>query len=195
MPSLEHLDKAFGEKQLFKDFSYTFSDTGLYLITGNSGSGKTTLLRMMAGLDKDYNGRILGMGGSAVSYSFQEPRLFPSLSALGNVAEPLRAMGMTRGEAEAAAADHLMAIDFSKTDFNRRPSALSGGMRQRVSLARALAVPRPILLLDEPEQGLDGGLRQKLSVLLRKAAEKRLVLIATHVPGPYLPFAAASLVL
>ena len=195
MPSLEHLDKYFGEKQIFKDFSYAFSDTGLYLITGKSGSGKTTLLRMMAGLDRDYTGRILGAGGLSVSYAFQEPRLFPSLSALGNVAEPLRAMGMTRSEAEAVAAEHLVAVGFSEADFNRTPSALSGGMRQRVSLARALAVPRPILLLDEPEQGLDEELRRRLSVLLREVAKKRLVLLATHVPEPYLPFAAASLAL
>ncbi len=189
---LENLEKRFGEKTLFSHLSFSFPDTGLFLLLGDSGSGKTTLLRMIAGLDPDYSGEIFG-GGAAVSYAFQEHRLFPMLSALQNVAEPLRAAGFSRDEATRRAKEALLAVGFPEGDLKRRPAALSGGMRQRVALARAIAVPRGVLLLDEPEKGLDGALRERLYEVIKKEAEGRLVLLVTHTPGPHLPYAAGSI--
>ncbi len=189
------LSKSFGDKLLFSSLTYRFSETGLYLILGPSGCGKSTLLRLIAGLDTPSEGHILSGGASATTYAFQETRLFPALTAIKNVAEPLRAAGMTPADAEARAADALAAFDYHEGDFLLRPAALSGGMRQRVSLARAFAVPRPILLLDEPERGLDEHLREMLTENIRKEAAKRLVLLVTHTPSPYLSYATDTLFL
>ena len=81
--SLEIIDlsKSFGERAVLDSFSYKFDQTGLYVIAGESGIGKTTLLRIIAGLDKDYSGSVVGGGIDNVSFMFQEYRLFPSLSA------------------------------------------------------------------------------------------------------------------
>ena len=191
MLNLENLAKRFGEKLLFSDLSYRFPENGLFLILGGSGSGKTTLFRMIAGLDADYTGKI-SLPDGGVSYAFQEHRLFPMLSALSNVAEPLRAAGFSRDAATERAKEALLAVGFPEGDLRRRPAALSGGMKQRVALARAIAVPGPLLLLDEPEKGLDAALREQLSELLKKEAVRRLVLLATHTPEPLLPYAAGT---
>ena len=195
MLKLENLEKRFGEKLLFSRLDFTFPDRGLYLILGESGSGKTTLLRMIAGLDTDFSGNIEGGGKESVTVAFQEHRLFPTLSALHNVSEPLRAAGLDRAAAEGAAAEALAAVGFPAGDLRTRPAALSGGMRQRVSLARAFAVERPILLLDEPEKELDEGLRERLAEQILKTAAERLVLLVTHTPERLLPFADGKLTL
>ncbi len=192
---LKDLSKNFDEKQLFSHLSYEFPERGLFLLLGGSGSGKTTLLRMIAGLDSDYQGSIEGGGGEVVSMAFQEHRLFPILTALANVAEPLRAEGLARAEAEERAREALLAVGFPEGDLRTRPTALSGGMRQRVSLARAVASQRPVLLLDEPEKELDERLRERLhDVILREAAE-RLVIVVTHTPERLLPLSDGSLLL
>ncbi len=190
---LQKITKRFGEKLLFSSLDHAFPTQGLFLILGNSGSGKTTLLRMIAGLDTDFEGVIEGGGTDTVSFAFQEHRLFPSLSALQNVSEVLRAAGMPRREADAYARDALLSIGFPERDLKTRPAALSGGMRQRVSLARAFAVPRPILLLDEPEKGLDEALRERLYAKIADEATHRLVLAVTHTPERLLPLASGSL--
>ena len=179
---LDCLTKRFGEKLLFSGLSRRFPERGLFLILGSSGSGKTTLLRMIAGLDTAYEGSIVGGGPSHVSIAFQEHRLFPALSALQNVSEVLCAGGVSRGEAEKRAAAALLSVGFPEEDFKCRPAAMSGGMRQRVSLARAFAAERPILLLDEPEKGLDEGLRGRLYEKIAEEAVHRLVLVVTHTP-------------
>ncbi len=192
---LEKITKRFDDKLLLHDLSFSFPERGLFLLLGGSGTGKTTLLRMIAGLDGDYEGSIEGGGLEAVSIAFQEHRLFPALTSLGNVAEPLRAEGLDRPAAEAEAKEALLALGFPEGDLRTRPSALSGGMRQRVSLARAMAVKRPILLLDEPEKELDERLRERLhEAILREAAE-RLVIVVTHTPERLLPFADGSILL
>lgn len=186
---LTDLEKSFEERRLFSGLSYAFPSVGLFLIEGDSGTGKTTLLRMIAGLDNDYRGSITGGGAEAVSFAFQEHRLFPTLSALANVAEILYAEGLSKQEALTAAGEALLAVGLPTEAHKLRPAALSGGMRQRVSLARAFASSRPILLLDEPEKELDEGLREQLAELICREALRRLVLVVTHTPARLAPFA------
>lgn len=187
--TLSKLTKHFESKELFCDLSFTFPNSGLFLLLGESGSGKTTLLRMIAGLDTDYTGSIEGGGTPNVSMAFQEHRLLPVLTALGNVTEALRPLKIDKKEAEARAKDALLSLGFPEKDFKTRPAALSGGMRQRVSLARAFAVDRPILLLDEPEKELDASLRDRLYAAIETARKSRLVIITTHTPDRLLPMA------
>lgn len=191
--AFKNLTKSFEEKRLFSDLTFSFPQTGLFLILGKSGTGKTTLLRMIAGLDTDFAGRIEGGGADAVSFVFQEARLFPSLTAIRNVSEVLRAAGMSREAAEKAAEETLLAIGFPEGDLKSRPAALSGGMCQRVALARAIAAPRGILLLDEPERGLDEPLRLRLYERIAAEAKRRLVLVVTHTPERLLPISDGTL--
>ena len=175
--NIHDLSKSFGQKTILTGFSYDFSDTGVYILRGKSGIGKTTLLRIIAGLDKEYSGNVSGGGIGNVSFAFQEYRLFPELSALENVmlAKP------NDNEADRnSAIEMLTQLGFSSADMNLIPSELSGGMKQRVSLARAFLKNTPILLLDEPTKELDALLCELVCKMIRKIAETRLVILVTH---------------
>lgn len=191
--TLKELTKHFDEEILFSGLSYSFPKTGLFLLLGESGSGKTTLFRMIAGLDTDYTGTVTGGGKENVSMAFQEHRLLPALSALGNVTEALRPLSLHRESTVSLAENALLTLGFPRKDFKARPSTLSGGMRQRVSLARAFAVGRPILLLDEPEKELHALLRERLYDAIRKAKAERLVIVSTHTPEHLLKMADGTL--
>ncbi|MBP3592242.1 MAG: ABC transporter ATP-binding protein [Clostridia bacterium] len=172
---IKNLKKSFGEKVIFDDFSYTFDNNGIYILVGDSGRGKTTLLRMIAGLDNDYTGEIIT---DQVAYVFQEYRLFPVLNAIDNIAKILWIQ--PTDEQIRSAASLLSTLGFSKTDMQLYPNALSGGMKQRVSLCRALLADKKILLLDEPFKELDSTLREQLRTILAEEAKKRLILLSAH---------------
>ena len=177
--TIKNLTKSFDKKVVFSDFNYEFSDTGLYFIRGESGVGKTTLLRMIAGLDKNYGGAIIGGGAKNVSFAFQEYRLFPNLCAIDNVCEAVYKTPSAENKNDVAAL--LKYFDFKDTDMKLLPSELSGGMKQRVSLVRAFLKKCPILILDEPTKELDAGLRKKVLSMIEKEAKERLVILVTHV--------------
>ena len=174
---IKNLTKSFGKKVIFSDFSYDFGDKGVYVLRGDSGIGKTTLLRMIAGLDKNFSGEIVGGGIGNVSFAFQEYRLFPELSALDNV----MIASVDNSDADRLEAVSLLSkLGFSTEDTSLFPSELSGGMKQRVSLARALLKKAPVLLLDEPTKELDPALCERVCEMIRKCAEERTVLLVTH---------------
>jgi len=148
-------------------------------LVGASGCGKSTLLNIVSGLDKPSSGAVAVDGHAALM--FQESALFPWLSALDNVATPLRLRGVGRKEREAQARDYLAAVHLS--DFaDRRPHELSGGMRQRVAIARTLATQAPVLLMDEPFGALDAMTRDLLHDELESIWRQRglTVLFVTH---------------
>ena len=124
-------------------------------ILGPSGCGKTTLLRIIAGLEKPDGGKVVFHGeGARVGFIFQFPTLLPWLTVLDNVALPLRANGMSWSEARERARKYLSLVGLQAfEDFY--PRELSGGMKQRVNIARALAVEPTVLLMDEPFSNLD----------------------------------------
>ena len=178
MLKIKNLSKSFDGKILFKDFSFSFQDKGAYAIVGESGIGKTTLLRMIVGLDKNYEGEIVGGGIGRVSFAFQEYRLFPELTAIENV---IFAISDRKDEAVYKRAhDMLAALGFSEADMKLTPDELSGGMKQRVSIARAMLFDAPILLLDEPTKELDPGNADTVRRLIVKESERRLVIVVTH---------------
>jgi NitT/TauT family transport system ATP-binding protein len=175
---LTAIKKSFDKKIIFDNFSYEFSDTGIYAIVGESGIGKTTLLRMIAGLDNRYKGNIEGGGFENVSFAFQEYRLFPNLTALENV---VFALSDKRDERILLESKQMLSfLGFSDEDTNLYPSELSGGMKQRVSLARAFMKKSKIILLDEPTKELDDKLREKIYELILKESESKLIIIVSH---------------
>ena len=163
-------------------------------LLGPSGCGKTTLLRIIAGLERPSEGEIIirdrsvWAGGKRsaeatrpVSMMFQEARLFPWFSVAENVALPLRLRGVKKAEREARA--HALCETVGLKGFETaRPSALSGGMRQRASLARALITEPQVLLLDEPFGALDAMTRDTLNMELMSVCAKAKVttILVTH---------------
>jgi NitT/TauT family transport system ATP-binding protein len=136
-------------------------------VLGPSGCGKSTLLRLIAGLAEPTAGSIewpdeAGHGKPDLGFVFQEPTLMPWATALANVALPLKLRGMARSEREARAVEALGHVGLK--GFERVwPRELSGGMKMRVSLARALVVEPRLLLMDEPFAALDEITRHRLN--------------------------------
>jgi NitT/TauT family transport system ATP-binding protein len=148
-------------------------------LVGASGCGKSTLLNIVSGLDRPTSGNVSVEGHAALM--FQDSALFPWLSALDNVATPLRLEGVGRKEREAQARDYLAAVHLADV-ADRRPHELSGGMRQRVAIARTLATRAPVLLMDEPFGALDAMTRDLLHDELESIWRQRglTVLFVTH---------------
>jgi NitT/TauT family transport system ATP-binding protein len=134
-------------------------------LLGPSGCGKTTVLRLLAGLDAADAGTVhVGEPGRTpvLSYVFQDPTLMPWASVFDNVWLPLRIAGLSRGEAQGRVLPALQAVGLA--DFAQAlPHELSGGMRMRASIARALVTRPDVLLLDEPFAALDEITRQRLN--------------------------------
>ncbi len=168
---ISHLAKAFDGKPVIADLSLELPDTGIIALSGPSGCGKSTFLYLLAGLLSPDAGTIRGTDPKQVSMVFQEDRLLPWLSAIENIALVLADPRLAR--------DWLARMELSEW-ADHYPAGLSGGMRRRLALARALAFPSRLLLLDEPFLGMDAELRSHLYALIRETARTRLVLLVTH---------------
>lgn len=171
----ENISKSYGEKPVINNLSFEIPEGGRALVTGESGAGKTTLLRLIAGLEKPDSGKLYGCGREDISYAFQEARLFPWESALDNVTAPV-------GRKYAGEAAEILAALGLANDLSKLPGELSGGMRQRVSLARALLYDKKILLLDEPFSSLDGAMKQVAAELIKDRAASKTVILVSHSP-------------
>ena len=141
---------------------------------GPSGAGKTTLLRILMGLERADSGRVEGLSGLRISAVFQEDRLCEGFTALENV--------------RLAAAPSLSDADIRKAlsailppqALDRPVSALSGGMKRRTAIGRALLAPFDLLLMDEPFTGLDEDTRRRTAAFIRERAAGRMILLSTH---------------
>ena len=151
-------------------------------VLGPSGCGKSTLLRIIAGLTPPSAGAIEWPSGKTdLGFVFQEPTLMPWATALANVALPLRLDGVARSEREARAADALGHVGLAGFEHTW-PRELSGGMKMRVSIARALVTAPRLLLMDEPFAALDEITRHRLNADLLALWERTgfTVVFVTH---------------
>jgi NitT/TauT family transport system ATP-binding protein len=148
-------------------------------VVGASGCGKSTMLNLVAGLDQPTDGRIEVSGG--VALMFQEATLLPWLTATQNVALALRLRGVPRRERAAPARDLLDRVRLGKY-AGKRPHELSGGMRQRVALARVLAQDAAVVLMDEPLGALDAMTRDHMHAEIERVQQEAglTVVFVTH---------------
>jgi ABC-type nitrate/sulfonate/bicarbonate transport system ATPase subunit len=175
---LHGVTRRFGDVTAVAELSLTVGGGEVLALVGPSGCGKSTLLELVAGLQKPDAGEVFA---EPAAYLPQRDLLLPWRSALANAALALECTGV--GKAEARREAQPLFDRFGLGGFERaRPSELSGGMRQRVALARTFLAGRPLLLLDEPFASLDqitrGSLQEWLAEALR--AEPRTVVLVTH---------------
>jgi ABC-type nitrate/sulfonate/bicarbonate transport system ATPase subunit len=174
MIALKNVSKAYGEKQVIRNLDLILPERGVVAVTGPSGSGKTTLLRLLAGLIRPDSGEALMPADAQISMVFQEDRLLPSLDARGNVLAVLP----DTPESLALADDCLARCGLSEV-AGEPVSALSGGMRRRVAIARAIAYGGAVLLMDEPFKGLDAETKARVASFVFED-ENRLTVFVTH---------------
>jgi NitT/TauT family transport system ATP-binding protein len=183
MIALQGIAKRFSNgTEALRDLSFTVRAGEFVSLLGPSGCGKSTALRLVAGLLSPEAGHVAYPGGKPeTGFVFQEPTLMPWADALANARLPLDLKGMPRGEADRQAATALARVGLKGFE-HAYPRELSGGMKMRVSIARALAAQPKLLLLDEPFAALDEITRNGLGDdLLRLWRDDGLtVLFVTH---------------
>lgn len=172
---LENIYKAYGEKTVLEGFSHVFPAGKRTCIMGPSGCGKTTLLRIILGLETPDSGTITGRPNQ-VSAVFQENRLFEDFSALSNLAAVC-----PHGDKHTMA-DHLTELGLGDS-LHKPVRTLSGGMKRRVAIARAVLAPGELVILDEPFTGLDKDTKDVVLDYLKHHTQGRTLLVVTHDPA------------
>jgi len=198
--ALEQVDMMFEEREVFRDLSCSFERGRISVILGGSGAGKSTVLRLIAGLVHPPRGRILIDGDDITQLSerqmyavrnklgmmFQGGALLDSMSVFDNLAFPLREhTRMKEDEIADEVHDRLHSVGLSDVD-ELLPSQLSGGMRKRVALARAIMRKPVILLCDEPFSGLDPISTRRIEALLEDINREfgiTIVAVSHHIPS------------
>lgn len=170
MIGLRNITLRFGEKIILDDFSVSLPERGVVCLSGPSGCGKTTLARILAHLETPESGSIEGLCAGQTAFLFQEDRLLPWLSVMEN---------LTAVCSRETAGTLLHAVGLSP-EAAAKPAELSGGMRRRVALARALAFDSRVLILDEPFNGIDETTKSLLYPLIQEYAKNQLVVLITH---------------
>ena len=170
---VDNVRKSYGHKVVLSDFSADFAEGRITAVMGPSGCGKTTLLRLLLGLEQPDSGEITRKEG-AVAAVFQEDRLSEPLSAVANVR-------LVRPALSRASARGLLAeLGLSEEDVTKSVSTLSGGMRRRVALARAIAADADTVVLDEPFSALDEATKASVMMAVKEHLRGKTVLLVTH---------------
>lgn len=172
--TLSQVNKFYGANHVLRDVSFQLEAGSITCLMAPSGSGKTTLFRVLLGLESVTSGTITGAIPGHVSMMFQEDRLCEMLTPIENVALVLPRR-VQSGEIEQALIQIL-----PEDCMTRQARYLSGGMRRRVSLARAALFPSSLIVLDEPFTGLDRATKQTVIDFLLSRRQGRTLLVATH---------------
>ena len=177
MIKIGELNKSFGDTAVFKEFSAEFEDGSVTCIMGSSGIGKTTLLRILMGLEDYDDGRITGIENKTMAAVFQEDRLCENLTVSANIR-------MTGGKDEKGISEQevvkYLEIIGMKDMAGKQVSELSGGMKRRVAILRAVLADRDIVFFDEPLKGLDQETEKKVMETIVPLLSGKTVLWVTH---------------
>ncbi|MFN8369156.1 MAG: ATP-binding cassette domain-containing protein [Bacteriovoracaceae bacterium] len=183
----KNLTKYFGTQKVLSELNFNIDRGKITTILGFSGAGKSTLLKHILGLEHPTSGEIIVLGQNLQHIQkldlrefrrkfgmlFQYAALFDSLTAIENVAFPLKEFtSLSKAEIKEKAEALFTSVGLEAKSFHRYPSELSGGMRKRVGLARALALDPEILLYDEPTTGLDPITTKMVNELIISTAER-----------------------
>ncbi|MCL5073609.1 MAG: ABC transporter ATP-binding protein [Actinobacteria bacterium] len=177
---IKKLKKSYTDTPIFNDFNLSLEEKKINCILGISGIGKTTLLNIVSGITDADSGDISDFKNKSFSYIFQEPRVLEWKTVFGNIFFVLKDI-YPKEETEARANRYISMVGLA--DYkNYYPEFLSGGMQQRVSIARAFAYPSDILIMDEPFKSLDLKLKKNLinSFIDLWQSDKRTVIFVTH---------------
>ena len=176
MLELKQVSFSYPQRPLFENLNLRFAPGSRTALLGQSGRGKTTLLHMLCGLIQPQSGSISGIPQQGVAVVFQEDRLFEQLT----IAENLLAVApeLTQKQMEQMLSSLLL-----PGILHQYPSQLSGGMRRRAAIARALCFHSPLIILDEPFKGLDSGTKQAVLQTVDTAAANRTLILVTHDPA------------
>lgn len=197
---LDHVSKAFGTRKVLNDLTLEVPANSGFIILGRSGTGKSVALRHIIGLVRPDKGRVfvgddeisalkgpeLARARKKIGFLFQSAALFDSITVGENVAFPLRRhTKLADAEIRQRAQQKLAAVGLEK-EYDKMPADLSGGMRKRAGLARALALDPPVLLVDEPSAGLDPITADEIDELLlglKQHGGTTIVVVTHNIPS------------
>ncbi len=172
MLKISNLNFSYKDKNIFNDFSLEVKNGEKIWISGPSGCGKTTLIKLILGLLKPKSGEI-NIGNSTPSVVFQENRLLPFYTIMQNIE-------LVGGDKEKAK-EILSVLGIGETE-NLYPASLSGGMKRRAAIARALSTEFDLLILDEPFNGIDEKNLQSACKCIKEFTADKTVILITHNP-------------
>ncbi|MCH5203544.1 MAG: ABC transporter ATP-binding protein [Oscillospiraceae bacterium] len=173
MPKAENICKSFHDKAVLKNFTYEFPEGRITALVGQSGCGKTTLLSIMMGLIKADSGTLIGFD-KPISAVFQEDRLCENLTVSANI-RLVTGKRFTKTEIE----KELCAVGLDGC-AEKPVRELSGGMKRRTAIVRAMLADSEILFFDEPFKGLDSDTKRVVIEYVRQKSEGRTVIFVTH---------------
>lgn len=191
---IEHLDKAYGKNQVLKNFSAVIPEGKTTCIMAPSGKGKTTLLNILLCLEPYDKGRIRGLEGRKKSAVFQEDRLCENLSSRANIRMIRERKICGCREFSKKMEEGLEALELKEWG-NQPVRELSGGMKRRTAILRALLADWEILFMDEPFKGLDIETKKKVMEYVKKECHGKTVVFVTHDPEEAKEMGAEILVL
>lgn len=168
---IKNLTKSFDKKLVFDNFSIEIPEKKLTIIEGKSGCGKTTLLRIISGLDLNFKGEIIKKSNK-ISYVFQEPRLFGAITVKQN-------LEIINNGTNLSIEEILSIVELEK-EQKTYPNELSGGMKMRLSLARALYYNGDTFIMDEPFSALDNDMKSRIIPKVLNLLKGKTVIIVTH---------------
>lgn len=171
---ISNLSKCFGEKKVFHNFSARIREGNITSIMAPSGAGKTTLLRILAGLEKAEGGSVEGMVDKKISMVFQEDRLCENLNAVSNIR-----MVCGKEISEKQILKELEKVGLAGSEM-QPVRELSGGMKRRTALVRAVMASYDILILDEPFKGLDEDNKIEIMKYMLEKSGGKTVILVTH---------------
>ncbi len=172
---LSNITKYFGTNKVLEDFNLTVEENSRLCIMGESGSGKTTLLNIIAGITKPDTGTVTGIDKNRIGFVFQDDRLVEELTVYRNIK-----LVCNKSVTKAVVSKALETVGLSAGLVDVKVSTLSGGMKRRVAILRALLCDSDIILMDEPTKGLDDENKQIVIDYIINKTENKILVCVTH---------------